>query len=309
MSHPNGTRIDLAHGAYRASIASVGSTLRALEFDGHPLVTTFAVDELRPLYRGALLAPWPNRVVDGRYEFGGLERRLPINEHARGHALHGLVDWLDFDVVSAGSSQARLRGVVTARAGYPFTVAIDTWFALTEAGLVTTVTATNISADVAPYGVAAHPYLVAGTASIDQAWLQVPATQFLEATGERLLPGQVRQVAEADDGVLDFRRSRPIGPTEIDHAYTGLEPAQDGTCTVRLTDSAGAGAFMRWNGQELPWLQVHTADRPEPHWNRRGLAVEPMTCPPDAFNSGIDLIRLEPGASHTVSWTIGALSA
>ncbi|HWU31187.1 MAG TPA: galactose mutarotase, partial [Microbacterium sp.] len=56
-----------------------------------------------------------------------------------------------------------------------------------------------------------------------------------------------------------------------------------------------------------PWVQVHTADLPDPAASRRGLAVEPMTCPPDAFNSGTDLIVLEPGAAHTAGWSIRAL--
>jgi hypothetical protein len=62
---------------------------------------------------------------------------------------------------------------------------------------------------------------------------------------------------------------------------------------------------MSW-GQGLPWLQLHTGDKEPPLPNRLGLAVEPMTCPPDAFNTGTDLVRLEPGARHEVSWSIYA---
>ncbi len=54
-------------------------------------------------------------------------------------------------------------------------------------------------------------------------------------------------------------------------------------------------------------MQVHTADRPDPDDDRVGLAVEPMTCPPDALNSGTDLVVLAPGDSHAASWEIEAL--
>jgi aldose 1-epimerase len=54
-------------------------------------------------------------------------------------------------------------------------------------------------------------------------------------------------------------------------------------------------------------VQVHTGDRPEPADHRRGLAVEPMTCPPDAFTSGVDLVHLGPGESHEASWSIAAI--
>src|SRR5690625_422234 len=309
MTHPNGTLIDLSHGGYQASIASVGAAVRRLEFDGRPLIVPFAAEELRPVYRGALLAPWPNRVVDGRYAFDGAEYELPINEPARNHALHGLVHWLDFDVTRRTASQAQPRGVITAQSGYPFTVALEVTFELTDHGLVTTVRASNQSPAPAPYGVAAHPYLVAGTPPIDAAFLHLPAGEVLAAEGPRLLPGAVQAVAGVDDGALDFRARRRIGDTFIDHAYTGLDVDEDGRCTVAITADDGAGAYLHWDGRQLPWVQVHTADRPEPQWHRAGLAVEPMTCPPDAFNTGVDLITLEPGDGHTASWTIGAITS
>jgi aldose 1-epimerase len=34
------------------------------------------------------------------------------------------------------------------------------------------------------------------------------------------------------------------------------------------------------------------------------IAIEPMTCPADAFNTGTGLMVLEPGASWTGSWGI-----
>jgi aldose 1-epimerase len=43
---------------------------------------------------------------------------------------------------------------------------------------------------------------------------------------------------------------------------------------------------------------------PLPDVNRRSLAVEPMTCPPNAFRTGEGLIRLEPGGSFTSAWGI-----
>ena len=58
-----------------------------------------------------------------------------------------------------------------------------------------------------------------------------------------------------------------------------------------------------WVDQSYPYLMIFTGDS-LPNFNRRGLAVEPMTCPPNAFRSGEDLIRLEPSASLTSAWGI-----
>ena len=51
------------------------------------------------------------------------------------------------------------------------------------------------------------------------------------------------------------------------------------------------------------YLQLFTGD-PLPDVSRRSIAVEPMTCPPNAFRTGEDLIRLEPGATATSVWGI-----
>jgi aldose 1-epimerase len=62
-----------------------------------------------------------------------------------------------------------------------------------------------------------------------------------------------------------------------------------------------------WMDEAFRWVQVFTADAlPEPR-RRRGVAVEPMTCPPDAFNSGEDLLVLAPGETWRGSWGISPL--
>ena len=38
--------------------------------------------------------------------------------------------------------------------------------------------------------------------------------------------------------------------------------------------------------------------------NRRSLGIEPMTCAPNAFQSGDGLITLEPGESFAAAWGI-----
>jgi aldose 1-epimerase len=136
--------------------------------------------------------------------------------------------------------------------------------------------------------------------------LTLPADEVLTVTEDRLIPTGRASVTEADGGVYDFRTARGIDDTFIDHAFTGLSRDAEGTTEVRLTAADGSGVAMRW-GAECPWVQVHTADRPEEELNRKGLAVEPMTCPPNAFNSGDDLILIEPGESASASWAIAAI--
>ena len=303
MAHPlTGDEVRLRHGAYSASVVTLGASLRSLEHDGRPLVVPFAADRMRPVFRGALLAPWPNRVVDGRYAFEGEEQQLALSEPDRGHALHGLLAWADWRVEAVAENAVGLATELAPCAGYPHRLVVECVHALTDDGLTTTVAARSLGTR-APYGVSAHPYLTAGGADLDACVLTLPASRYVETRGDRLLPGAVSDVAAAP--WPDFRRPGVVGGARVDHAFTGLDRDADGRARVRLEAPDGFAVEMSW-GRELGWVQVHTADRPEPELDRAGLAVEPMTCPPDAFSTGEDLVVLEPGGRHSASWRIAA---
>jgi len=298
----SGTQHSISHGGYHATIASIGASLRELSFDGRDLVVPFDADELRPHYRGVTLAPWPNRVTDGRYEFGGEAFQLSLTEPARGHALHGLASWLEFSLVSSASDSVTLEATIEPQAGYPWRVLVSVTNTLSDAGLATTVTATNLSDTAAPFGTGPHPYLVAGPGRVDDWTFELPAATVLQVTPDRLIPTELLDVESPG---FDWRTPRPVGDTFVDHAFTDLSRDAKGVATVRLL-SGDTGVEMTW-GPECPWVQIHTADQPDPARSRLGLAVEPMTCPPDAFNSGTDLILIGSGASTSAGWVIRAI--
>lgn len=308
----SGTQHALRAGDYEAVIASVGATVRSLTFRGRDLVVPFDADEVRPSYRGATLAPWPNRVVDGRYTFSGVERQLALTEPARGHALHGLAGWLDFEAVDKGSDHVTLAAVIQPQSSYPWRVVVVTTFSLGPDGLTQSVTARNESDEPAPWGTGPHPYLVAGDGLVDEWTLELPAAQVLEVTDDRLIPTELVAVDARDAERFDFRTARRLGAVEIDHAYSDLARDDAGVTTVRVTVDAGSGVEMSWDAA-CPWVQIHTADKPEPALSRLGLAVEPMTCAPDAFNDAdypfdTGLIALDPGAESSASWRIAAIA-
>jgi aldose 1-epimerase len=309
----SGTQHALRAGDYEAVIASVGASLRSLTFDGRDLTVPFDADEVRPSYRGATLAPWPNRIVDGRFTFAEVPRQVPLTEPARRQALHGLAGWLDYEAIDKGPSHVTLTAAIVPQTGYPWRVVVETTFTLDADGLTQTVTGRNESTDAAPWGTGPHPYLVAGAGHVDDWTLDLPAADVLAVTPDRLSPIGLRAVDADDPERFDFRTARRIGTVEIDHAYTGLSRDADGRATVRVTDPAGAGVEMVWDAA-CPWVQIHTSDKGvgKPG-HRTGLAVEPMTCAPDAFNAGsydfdTGLIVLEPGESATASWRIAAIA-
>ena len=300
----SGRQLRIAGHGYEAVIASVGASLRTLTFEGRDLVVPFDADEVRPGYRGTTLAPWPNRIVDGRYRFGGIEHRLALTEPARGQALHGLLAWAEFSDRLILDDRVVLAAVIEPQAGYPFRVEVETEYRLDADGLRQTVTAHNLGTDAAPWGTGPHPYLVAGVGGVDDWTLTLPASEVLTVTPDRLSPVALEGVSEHPE--WDFRAARRIGDVFIDHAFTGLA-REDGVAEVRLVSDAGTGVAVRFD-ERCPWVQVHTADNPGiDAIHRIGLAVEPMTCPPDAFNSGTDVVVLAPGAAHAASWLISAV--
>lgn len=298
----SGRQLSISAHGYEAVIASVGASLRILRHEGRDLVVPFDADEVRPAYRGATLAPWPNRVIDGRYTFDGAEQQLPLTEPARSHALHGLAAWSEFSDREIADDRIVIATTIEPQAGYPHRVEVQVEYRVDAEGLTQTVTARNLGTTPAPWGTGPHPYLVAGAGRVNDWTLELPAAEVLTVTEDRLIPVSVEGVDR--QSTFDFRAARVIGDTFIDHAFTSL-PA--GAASVRVLTAEGTGVGMAWD-DACPWVQVHTADNPgQDAIDRIGLAVEPMTCPPDTFNSGVDLIVLAPSASSEASWRIFAL--
>lgn len=301
----SGTPFVLRSGPYEARIASVGASLRSLQCDGVDLIVPFAENEVRPSMRGALLAPWPNRLADGVYEFGGAVHRLVQNEPETRTAAHGLIAWTDFTATVMAPDHLVLTGVIAAQPGYPWRLRIDAEFRLGPDGLTQEVTASNESETPAPVGLGGHPYLVVGRPrerGIDDLTLEVGADDILLISSDRMLPERSVHVADALAGDRDFRQPRRIGSTELNHAFTELA-RENGRARARLMDTAGAGVEVEWD-ERCPWVQVYTTDYGAGAEFRSGVAIEPMTCPPDAFTSGRDLLVVEPGGSVGAGWTI-----
>lgn len=298
----SGRVLEIEAGGYAATVVSVGAALAELRHGGRDLVVPFDPRGMRPLSRGALLAPWPNRVADGRWTWRGRALQLPLTEPERGHAIHGLVGWAAWEVRSAAADRVVLAHRLHAQEGYPFVLDLEAAYAVDGSGLTTTLVATNAGGDDAPYGCGPHPYLTTGSGRVDDWTLTLPAAARLEVD-ERLLPTGVRPV---EGPGVDFRAGGSLRGVALDHCYTGLAPGGDGVVRVAVRGAAGEGVAMTF-GPWARWVQVHTADRPEPGNHRVGLAVEPMSCPPNALVSGEDLVVLPPGGRHEASWRIAAV--
>ena len=295
MHQPSGEQFPLAAGEQRATVTEVGAGLRAYSVSGRDVLDGYQAEEMCKSGRGQLLMPWPNRIAGGAYEWDGHRLQLPLTEVANGNAIHGLVRWSAWRVQEQEADRVMLTHRLHPQPGYPFDLDLHVEYSLAADGLAVRTTATNVGADDAPFGAGAHPYLTHATAPVDPLELQVPAGTVLEANERGIPVGS----APVDGGPLDFREPRAIGVTVLDHGFTDLIRGDDGRARARLT---GADAAIElWVDELYTHLMVFTGD-PLPDVNRRAVAIEPMTCPPNAFATGAGVIRLEPGESVELAW-------
>jgi aldose 1-epimerase len=250
---PSGEQFELAAAANRVVVVEVGGGIR--EWDG--VLLGYGAGEMCSSGRGQILAPWPNRLAQGRYDWDGEKLQLPLDEVGSGSAIHGLVRWASWRAVEREQARVVLEHVLHPQPGYPFALRLRVDYRLGGSGLTVRTEAENVGARPCPFGAGHHPYVLAPSGRVD-------------------------------DLVLDGER---VGERQLDETHH-----VPGGWRIEV------GEIAIWADGSWPWLQVFTGDLPDVQ--RRGLAVEPMSCPPQAFRTGEGVIRLEPGERWSGEWGI-----
>ncbi|MGI8520605.1 MAG: aldose 1-epimerase family protein [Actinomycetota bacterium] len=301
---PSGRQHVIQRGPQRAVVTEVGATLRSYTVDGIELLDTFAEEAMSDYSRGQVLAPWPNRIDHGRYSFAGRDRQLALTEPERDNAIHGLVRWRPFIEGSTQAESVRLSCALYPQKGYEFSLLIDITYALTGVGLEVRLNVHNRGTEPAPVGAGYHPYLAAGSGGVDDVQVRMRAATVL-TTNDRLVPTGEAPVQGTD---LDFTSMRRLGDTRLDHCFTDLRRDNDGMVRVEFAPPSRPGVVLFMDEQH-DYIQVFTGDAiGDESRRRRGLAVEPMTCAPDAFNNGKGLRVLEPGEAFVSRWGISTIT-
>ena len=304
--HGSGDQIVLAAGDLTLTLVTWGGGMRELTCGGWAVLDGYGIDEPAPGAAGQPLIPWPNRLAGGRYEFRGRKHQVPLTEPEKHNALHGFARWMTWTVESRSSDRAVLGLTLYPRSGYPFLLRVDVEYTVTPAGVRVVTTARNSGYEALPYGSGFHPYVRAGTSSIDECLLLLPADSWLPSD-EQQIPTGVQRV---EGTRYDFRSGRVIGMNILDTAFTDLARDPDGLARVRLWAPDGSRSVTVWMDATYRYVMAFSGDTlGDVSRRRRSLAVEPMTCAPNAFQTGDGLQVLEPGQESVASWGIDVRGA
>jgi aldose 1-epimerase len=295
----SGAQFAISAGEHAATIVEVGGGIRRYTHAGRDVTVPYAEDRLAPKGCGAVLAPWPNRIRGGRYTFDGTAYQLALTDPAAGNAIHGLARWARWAAVEHAEDSVTLGIDVVPQPGWPFEVRVEVTYTLDPIdGLTVAAVARNEGTDRLPHGLGFHPY-VAVDGALDDARVLVTAATHL-VTDDASIPVGSEPVTgtrfDLSDGAL-------LGERRFDDAFAGLDRA-DGRATVEVVSGDGTGARI-WLDDAFGYLQIYTLDDLA---GRAGVAVEPMSCPADAFNSGDGLVVLDPGDGWVASWGIQPLA-
>ena len=294
-----GRQFELRSGAAVARVGQVAAVLREFSIAGVLYTETWDDAWVPPMGCGIVLAPWPNRIADGVWLYQGKKQQLDITDVSRGHAIHGLLRNTAYDAVDHQEESLTLAATVYPQHGYPFTVDTEITYALTDADLTVTHRLTNVGSDSAPFGVGAHPYLRVGDHPISELVITVSGNEF-SRTDERLIPMATEPVGGTAN---DLRAGVRLSELDVDVALTGFE-VTDGRIEHRLDAPDGTGLVL-WADEEFGWAQVFSPSifpGPGKPNQRKAVAIEPVTCAVNAFNSGDGLRWLEPGGTWSASW-------
>jgi aldose 1-epimerase len=298
---PSGQQIELRRGDQRAVVVEVGGGVRGYDVGDRQVLDPYPLDAMCDGAHGAPLIPWPNRLADGRYSFDGADLQVAITEPAKHNAIHGLTRWRPWLVADRAPDRVVMASHLRPMTGYPFSLDLQITYELDDEGLRVTTTATNVGSTDCPYGTGQHPYLSPGAGRlVDECTFELKARTRVDTDDERQLPTGRVPVAGSP---YDFTSSRRIGELAVDYAFTDLDRDARGRAWMRLTGPDG-GVVGLWVDESYPYLEVFTGDTLAADRRRRGLGAEPMTCPPNAFASGEQVLRVDPGSSISTTWGV-----
>ncbi len=303
MNTPD-TEIVLTNGDMRLHVSPYGASLRGLTQRTQPLVTAYIGAKGKVGGQGDVLVPFPGRIREGRYSFGGQTLQMDKNDKDGPNAIHGFLRAVLWDIKAQTDTEITFSADVHPQdhPGYPFSLrALVTW-QVTPTGLSCAFRIENTGDTPAPAGAGFHPYFTVGTELINTSVLEVPFASTLEFDAALLPTGRELPV---NDTPYDFRRAHAVGDTVFNTCYLCPQRNAAGKAVIVLRSPDTQRTVSVTLGEAVGYVVLYSGDPLPPSHRRRALAIEPMTCGSDAFNyPAWGLSILAPGQSLSGDWQV-----
>lgn len=301
MRAPTGEQFRLTRstplGLAEAVIVEVAASIREFRIGDVELTEPYGEFSQPPFADGIVLVPWPNRIEDGVWQLDGEPQQLDLTEPDKHNAIHGLLRHAPYRVVERTDGAITLGATVFPQHGYPFLLETSVKHELTDEGMTVTHRITNESDAPAPVAIGTHPFFQIGDVPTDDLTLTVHAsTRF--PVDERLNPSAEIAV----DGDYDLRGGRKVAVLNLDDAFGDVKPIDQVTAVLAAPDGR---TVALWQDENFPYVQIFTTRKfPRGSGFVTAIAMEPMTAPANAFNSGQSLKWLNPGETWQAAWGI-----
>jgi aldose 1-epimerase len=288
-------------GLSRAILTEVGGGLRFLSVGDVQLIETFPETSTPPLGAGSVLVPWPNRVEDGVWRWNGVRQQLDLTEPDKHNAIHGLLRHTAYTVREHTDDAITLTATVFPQHGYPFQLDTAVSYRLEDDGITVSHDITNVSADAAPVAIGAHPYFRIGDVPTSELTLTLAAATHFEVDA-RLNP--IHEVP-VEGTEYDFRGGVLVDDLRLDDGFGAVvfdDGAGDAAVARHTLRSPDGRMLTLWQDSSFGYVQAFST-RQFPG-RELAIAIEPMTAPANAFNSGAGVRWLEHGQSWSATWGV-----
>jgi aldose 1-epimerase len=242
-------------------------------------------------FKSCKLSPFACRIKDASYQFRGIQytaEKFSLGENA----IHGLIYDADFTVVKQDANEEHAMLVLQyeyrgEEKGYPFFYDCIITYQLTcNNELTLTTEIINRDNNPIPLQDGWHPYFSLGK-KIDDLELQLSSLEQIVFDDTMIPTGELIAYRE-------FADSKKLGTIFLDDCFLLDFSAAQPLCVLKDNDNKIQVEIRP--DKNYPWLQIYTPP------NRKSIAIENLSAPPDTFNNGINL-KILPPQDHAVFTT------
>jgi aldose 1-epimerase len=276
----------LRSGGWEARLRpDVGGSLASLTYQGREVLRTMPDSSASPLDAACFpLAPYCNRIRDGRFAFAGREVALPANFAPERHSIHGLSWQHPWRVESQAANKCVLADEYDGADAWLWPYRAEQRVRLGDKGCAVTLVLTNRGDTPMPAGIGLHPYF----RRREGARVSFAADHVLLSDPECLPTG----VTAPADHFADFRHGASLPAETVDHCFAGWREE------ATIEDDLGKIAL---EASGTPNLHLYAPA------DGSALCLEPVSHTPDALNRAPEeIIMLPPGCSASLTLRISA---